>query len=57
MVVDVTVLVNTLVLESVEDIVLVFDEVEESESVEVIREDEDVKGDKLKLDVPVDVFV
>jgi hypothetical protein len=56
-VVDVTVLVNTLVLESVEDIVLVFDEVEESESVEVIREDEDVKGDKLKLDVPVDVFV
>jgi len=35
-VVDVTVLVNTLVLESVADIVLVFDEVEESESVDVV---------------------
>lgn len=56
-VVAVTVLVITLVLESVADIVLVFDEVEESESVDVVRGDEDDKGLKLKLDVPVDVFV
>ena len=56
-VVAVTVLVITLVLESVADIVLVFDEVEESESVDVVRGDEDGKGLKLKLDVPVDVFV
>lgn len=35
---------------------LVFDEVEESDSVFVIREDQDTKGLVVKLDVPVDVL-
>ena len=39
------------------DTVDVLDEVEESERVEVLREEKDGNEVKLKLDVPVDVFV
>ncbi len=56
-VVPVTVFVTTELREAVDDTVDVLDDVEESERVEVIREEKEGNEVKLKLEVPVEVFV